>query len=265
MLWFGVMDLTNEYRPLVLKADGQQIAAELRIRVRGTANMTLLPDLFLIDIYNISNEERATLDLASTLSAEDEQNACLCYGEIEDVYSHPEETNTITTVVLVDGKKFWDQKIFRTVGGGSGVHETLTEILDDGIMGFYAAENPRLFRGQTFSGKLPEAVNMLAKTVNARAFFTHGAVFVAQKGQAENIVTIDESEVLEDPSYAEGVVILKVKVHGYTVGTIMKWDGHPYRLASQTINADNQKGSWKTELTLVDEGSLSAYGLEGGL
>ena len=72
------MALTNEYRPLVLKADGQQIAAELRIRVRGTANMTLLPDLFLIDIYNISGEERATLDLASTLSVEDEQNACLC-------------------------------------------------------------------------------------------------------------------------------------------------------------------------------------------
>lgn len=226
--------------------------------------MTLLPDLFLIDIYNISDEERASISMAETMSAEDGAGACLCYGEIEDIYSHPEETNQITTVVLVDGKKFWSQKIFRTIGGGSGVRETLTEILDPGVMGYFAAENTRLFRGQTFSGKLPEAVSMLAKSVNARAFFTHGAVFVTQKGSAENVLTITESEVLEDPSYAEGVVILKVEVHGYTVGTIVNFNGHPYRLASQTINADNQKGPWDTELTLVDEDSLSTYGLEGG-
>ena len=258
------MALINEYRPMTLKADGREIASELRIRVRGTANMTLLPDLFLIDIYNLSDEERALIELASAMSAEDEENACLCYGEIEDVYTHPEESNTITTVVLIDGKDFWSKKVFRTIGRGSGVRETLTELLGDGTMGFYAAENPRLLRGQTFSGKLPEIVSMLAKTANARAFYTHGAVFVTQRGQADNILAIDENDVIEDPSYAEGVVILKVHVKGYAVGTLTNYRGSRYRLASQTINADNQKGSWETELILVDEGCLSAYGMEGG-
>ena len=227
--------------------------------------MTLLPDLFLVDIYNLSDSDRATLDLAETVSAENDEYAVLCSGEIDDIYTHPEDANTITTVVLVDGKSLWERKISRTLGPGSGVKDALTTILGPGVMGYFAADDVRMIRGQTFSGKLPEAVATLAKTVNARAFVTHGAVFVAKKGEAENCITIDDDDVIDTPSMAGGTMILKTRVKGYSVGILLEYGGKAYRLASQTINADNQKGTWATELTLVDEEHLSAYGLEGGL
>lgn len=226
--------------------------------------MTLLPDLFLIDVYNLTDEDMATISLSETMSAENDKGAILCYGEIEDVYSHPEETNTITTIVLVDGKKFWSRNISKTIGAGSSVRNTLQNIMDGFRLGFFAASDVRLVRGQTFSGKLPDAVSMLAKTVNSRAFYTHGAVYVVQKNQALNILTIEEDDVIDDPSYAEGVLFLRVKVAGYSVGTIFHYNSHLYRLVSQKIDADNKSGPWWTELTLVDEESLSAYGMEGG-
>lgn len=259
-----MMALNDEYRPLYLKADGKPIAQELRIRARGQANMTLLPDLFLIDVYNLPGEDLATISLSETISAEDDKGAILCYGEIEDVYSHPEETNTITTIVLVDGKKFWSRNVSKTVGAGSSVRNTLLNIMDGFSLGVFAASDVRLVRGQTFSGRLPDAVSMLAKTVNARGFYTHGAVYVVQKSQAADILTVNEDDVIDTPSYAEGIVILRVKVLGYSVGTILNYNAHPYRLASQKLSADNLSGDWMTELALVDEGSLSAYGMEGG-
>ena len=256
--------LDNEYRPLSLRAGQTQIAKELRIRVRGQANMTLLPDLFLIDVYNLTDDDMATISLSETLSADDEKGALLCYGEIEDIYSHVEGSNTITTIVLVDGKKFWNQNVSKTIGSGSSVRDALQNILGGGVLGYFSSSDVRMIRGQTFSGKLPDAVSMLAKTVNSRAFYTHGAVYVVQKNQAWNILTIEEDDVIDDPSHAEGVLFLRVKVAGYSVGTIFHYNSHLYRLVSQKIDADNKSGPWRTELTLVDEESLSAYGMEGG-
>ncbi len=260
----GVIHLNNEFRPLILKADGNRIAADLRIRIRGRSNMTLLPDLFVIDVYNLTDEDSATISESKTISALDETDALLCYGEIEDVYTHPEETNTITTLVIADGSSFSQMRISKTVGSGSRVRDAFFHILGNAVNGSYLSSDLRLPRGQVFSGRLLDCVSVLAKTVNARAFLTHGAVFVVEKGRSESVLELTEDDIIDDPSSAEGTIIVKAKVRGYSVGTILKFRSHAYRLASQSFDADNQKGLWRTELTLVDEDSLSAYGMEGG-
>ena len=260
----GVILLMNEFRPLVLKADDEVIAEDLRIRIRGRSNMTLLPDLFQIDIYNMSDDDQATVSTAKVISATDENDSILCYGEIEDVYKHPEESNVITTLVIADGSAFAAMTVSKTIGSGSKVRDALYNLLGNGLCGSILAPDVRIPRGQTFSGKLSDAVSMLAKTVNSRAFYTHGAVFVVEKGRADDVLDLAEDDVIDEPSFAEGICIVKAKVKGYSVGTILNFRGNRYRLASQSIDADNQKGPWRTELTLVDEESLSAYGMEGG-
>lgn len=226
--------------------------------------MTLLPDFYEIDVYNLTNEDLATVKETKTISALDEVDALLCCGEIEDIYTHPEETNVITTLVIADGSAFSQMRVSKTIGSGSWNRDAFFHILGGRVNGSYLAANPRLPRGQVFLGRLDDNVHTLAKTANARAFFTHGSVYIVEKGKADDILTLEENDIIDEPSYAEGICIVKAKVHGYSVGTLMKFRGRVWRLVSQSINADNMKGAWRTELTLVDESYLSAYGMEGG-
>ena len=44
------MALSNEYRPVSIYADGTKVAEDLRVRIKGSLNMTLFPDFFSIEI-----------------------------------------------------------------------------------------------------------------------------------------------------------------------------------------------------------------------
>ncbi len=256
--------MINESRPLVLMADLKKVAEENRIRVQGRSNMTLLPDFFVIDVYNLSPEDRSVIDNAEIISVNGIDNSVFCYGEIEDIYVHPEETNEITTLVLSDGKKFWETVISRSVGAGAGVHDTIRNIMSNAAIGPILASDTRLVRGQVFVGRLAEAVSMMARSIKARAFITHGMVHITEKGRAEEVLTIPDNEIVDTPSQAGGIWLLRTKIKGYGVGTIAKMNGLEYRIVCQAIDADNYSGPWRSELTLVDEAMLSSYGMEGG-
>ena len=254
----------NDFRPLILKAGETEIAKGLRFRARGKSTMTLLPDLFIVDIYNLPEEEMAILKQASYMSVLFEKTEeTLCYGEIEDIYENQQEANQLTTVVLADGKGFIESKVSKSIGAGASVRTAMASILS-GYMGSFLASDVRLIRGQTFSGRLSDCVSTLAKAVNARAFFTHGAVVTTAKGQAEDVKSIDDEDIIDDPFFSEGVCIIRTKIKAYPIGIMIIFDGKQYRLATQLLDVDNKEGPWKLELTLVDENDLEANGMEGG-
>lgn len=252
----------EEYRPLSIFADNNQIAEGLRATVKGSSNMTLIPDFFIVSIYNLSDLDLATLKNSKRLDINAEGDYSLCSGEIDDIYTHEQGTNVITDIAIRDGKSFWNTRISKTVGGGGDVRSTILNILSNASFGGFQADNPRIPRGQTYVGRLADCISSLAKTANGRAFVTRGVLYVVKKGQSSETVRILEDDIINDQSMAKGIRILKVSAKGYPVGALVEVKGKWYRLATQKIELDNYKHDWSSTLILADEDELE--GMVGG-
>ena len=256
--------LLNEKRPLIVKADSRLIAEENRIKVQGRACMTLMPDFFTVEIYNLSDDDLAIVRDSTYLSVAGEKSSVLLYGEIEDIYFRNVEANRVTTICISDGRSFWNATVEKTVASGASIQTAVRNVVDSIPVGSILAQDTALMRGQTFSGRQAEAVRMMAKSMNARAFVAHNTLHIVEKGRTEYQLAIDEDEVITDPKYAQGITVLKTIVRGYPVGIIVIYNGSEYRVAAQSINADNLNGAWDSEILLVSETALDRYGMEGG-
>lgn len=256
--------MLNSTRPLTMFAGSKEICRANRIRVQGRSNMTLLPDFFTVEVYNLSEEDRAQVMLAGNVTVIGLDRSVVCYGEVQDVYTKPAGANEITVISISDGQSLWEATTDASFGSGAYIKGIVESILGEGHLACFMAENKRLVRGQTFSGKVADIVSFMAKSVDARAFVTHGAVLIVEKGRADNYLDIPEDEVVSDPAYATGICILKTVVKGYAVGTIVTFRGRQYRVVAQAFDADNDSGLWQTEVVLVDESELDEDGMEGG-
>ena len=226
--------------------------------------MTLLPDFFLVDIYNLTGTDAYSLKNNKTLTVIGRDGGMLCTGEVDDIYTHLSDTNTITTVSVIDGKSFWESKINKSFGGGTTVETTLRNIISGASMGAFIASDVRMIRGQTYNGRLAECVSELAKSVHGRAYITNGTVYVTTKGRSAETVRLSEDDVIVQDDTATGVRMIKTQVKGFPIGSLIELDGRKYRLVSQKFDADNFEGPWDTYLILVDEQQISPGGMEGG-
>ena len=226
--------------------------------------MTLLPDFFLVIVYNMSDEDMSEIQNKKELKICTSDKAVLCSGEVEDIYRHTEGMNDVFEVSLSDGQTFWEKRINKPVGGGTTFKSTLYHIIEGARMGSYLADDPRFIRPQAFSGRLADAVLDIAKGVHARAFLSKNVVHVVTKGKSEIIITVSEDELIEEPNYANGVCILRTVVKAYPVGVLCEFRNKRFRLVTNAVSADNYKGDWQEEITLVDESYLDENGMDGG-
>ena len=258
------MALLNEFRPLVIKAGGTEIGVDQRVRVQGSKNMTLLSDFFIFQIYNIASTDLSVINDNKMMYAYGLDGSLICSGEIDDVYTKTDGTNSLTEISVIDGKSFWETKVSKSFGGGSYISTTFRNLIQNASVGSFTADDLRMIRGQSYDGRLAENVSELAKSVHARAFITNNTVFIAAKGRAAEVITIGSDEIIDDQNNSVGLRVIKTVMKGYPVGALVNVDDKQYRLVSQKISADNYKGSWDSILVLVDEKELPVNGMEGG-
>lgn len=226
--------------------------------------MTLLPDFFVVTIYNMSPEDMTSITLSKTLSVYGKDMGLLVTGEIDDVYEKQEDVDRMTIISLVDGKSFWHTKVNKSLGGGTTVKKTINSLIQNANIGAFTADDVRLIRGQTYCGRLAECVSMLARSVHGRAYITNGTVFVTAKGRASEVVTLDDGEIIMSQKSSTGARIISTLVKGYPVGALIEINGNQYRLVSQKFDADNYEGTWDCYMVLINEDELSFGGMEGG-
>ena len=256
--------MSPKIRELYAFCSDTQVFNECRIRVRGKANMTLLPDYFLVEVYNPSGIDISTVKNKNSLTIKTEYGVVLCSGEVEDVYTYRSGSNDVYAISISDGQTFWEKKISKSVGPGATFSTTIRQILQGATMGSYLAKDGRFVRPQTFDGRLADFVSDIAAGVHARAFISRNVLHIVEKGKAEIVVTIEEADTITVPNTATGVCVLRTDVKGWPVGVIVEYRSKKYRLASQEINADCFEGTWETTLTLVDEDYLDEDGMDGG-
>ena len=249
---------------MFLEVDKKEIATDNRIRVQGRANMTLLPDFFLVDIYNLSNEDATVLVMGKLLYVYGEGKTLICCGEIEGIYEHEEGANDIITVSVSDGGQFWESKVAITIGSGAYVKDTIKTILKGVRFGDFLCNDFRMFRGQTFSGRIADVIHDMAVSINARAFVTGEVLNIIGKDNEENAIVINDDDVIAVPRQVDDVCILKTYVSGYSVGNIVNYQGVKYRVIVIAIDADNFEGEWSEEITLIENRAFWGKELGGG-
>jgi len=190
----------DNFRPLTIKAGDEQISEGHRIRVQGSKNMTLLPDFLVVEVYNLTDEDIASITHNKTLFVYGENGGLLCSGEIDALYTHQRGANMVTEISIVDGKTFWGTKISKSFGGGSSIKTVFQNIIQNAKIGPFTASDVKLIRGQTYTGRLAECVSMLAKSANGRAYITNGTVYVTSSGESAEVVKLNESEIILDHS-----------------------------------------------------------------
>ena len=83
-------------RSLTVLADGELFAPDCRFRLSGKTQIGLFPSLFLLQCWNLSNEDVFRLQSAKELSVLRE-DSCLAYGQVSDVFQRTVPEGTVTT------------------------------------------------------------------------------------------------------------------------------------------------------------------------
>lgn len=254
-----------DQRPMKVMIDSDtEVAKDLRKYLRGKTSMNLMPDYYLLDISGMSDSDLEIIKSSKKITVAGENDSILCLGVVDEIYQYQDDMNEVTSIAISDGKDFWFSVANASIGKGASIRNTLVTCLGGFPLASYIADNPQLLRGQTYLDRLPDVVSTLARSVHARAYFTHGQVNVVAPGSASSVLNIPDKEILENPGFSNGVCTLKTKVKGYPIGLLVTIEKKrkKYRLVSQTVNADNWEGDWVSELMLIDEDIISD--IEGG-
>ena len=255
-----------DLRPMKIYAGEEQIGEKCRKYLRGKTTMSLLPDFYLLDIHGLPDSELTALRYTDKLRVVGENDSVICSGKVEDIYIHYTDTNEIVTVSIADGTELWDKNVSLSVAKGASVLTTMSKVLGNVPVASFLAEDKRFLRGQAMVGKAPELVSVLARSVDARAFYTQSQVHVVSSGRTSSILEVTEKEILSETAIATGVYAVKTKVKGYPIGLIamIEGDNRRMRLVSQSIDGDSWEGVWYSELLFIDEDIFGASGMGGG-
>lgn len=260
----------DNVRQLKLLVNGNHIAKENRIRFRGKTAMTLRPDMWQVDIFNLKATGRGALQTADRMTVCGTDDSMLADGKIQEIYSHTDDGQRITTIILADGMDFWSSTVSFGLGGKNTAHETIRTLVarcsSPVAIVDIQADNVRFQRGQAFHGRTVNYLDALAKSLQARAYYTRNALHIAAKDIANTVIDLTKDGLILSRSESDGLCIARIsEMRGYSVGQLVQLPetAVKYRLLSQSFFADTQDGLWQTELVMVNENKI-LYGEEWG-
>ena len=261
----------GELRDLSLYADGVQIAEGSRMRLKGRMTMSLRPDLWELNVHQIPDDALAALYDAKKIAVRGQEGSLLAMGQVEEIYTHDEDGKYIATVLIADGTDFWTSTVSVSLAGKNSVLDAVRMLAvrcscPVPVVHIYA-KDMSLFRGQTFHGRTAGYISDLAKSLDARAYFTRGGLYLVTRGVASSEIVLSEDDIIGGVSEADGACFVRLaKMQGYDIGHIVRLPGRAakYRLLCQTVEADNYQGAWRTELILINEDRIETGDDWGG-
>lgn len=258
-----------EGRTLYLYADDEEVADGLRMHVFGKSTMSLIPDQWQIDIWNLDDDTYGVLKSSSKITVKDQYGGCICDGRPSDVLNRVVSGREVTSVFIFDGESFWHSFSSFSVSKGTTIEKAIRELV-------YRSESDipvvmdekietRIQRGQTFFGRTAKYIDELTESCGMRAFITRETLFIISSKNGLTGCSLNQDDILDGPYTMENAITYKTDVKGYTVGQIINVEDNEivdqYVLVSYTVDADTQSGNWFSYLVLVkDETSW-----EGGL
>lgn len=264
----------SNLRLLNVYADGELIAEKQRIRLKGKSTMTCLPDLWQVELYDLSNHDRAVLRNANQITVTGERGSVICSGVPSDILIQTDYGRECSVILILEGEAFWRSTVSISITAGVSLRQTLLTLLSRCSSPIPLVSCPELKmnfqRGQAFFGRTADAVDILARAADCRGWVWQGGLYLARTGESVAQTTIRESDILRDPESMTGALLVSTRMLGLMTGQMIRMEtdtntGDTYRLAAQTVDADTIDGNWSCMLTLMDErtASLSTEAWEG--
>lgn len=251
-------------RSLKLYADDALIVDGQHMDVHGKATLSLQPDMWTINLYELSGAQQTAIRLASAIRVTGNGDSILVSGKPADVIRRTEGTRNITTILILDGEAFHRARVALSVASGAGVHDTVRMLMRRAGTGTPLAEIPsvpyRFPRGQVFHGRLSQAVGTLCRSAGWAAWIRNGQLNILRPGTGIVAGEITESDIVADPYQMEDALILQTDVVGRGIGRLYSLNlaraRGDWRLAAMAVDADNMSGVWNCELTMVKDSVL---------
>ena len=240
-------------REMSVFADGRSIAAGCRLHLSGKETLSVRPDLFRLEIYDLSGSSFSLLAGAKKISVRSGPSV-LAEGSICGVHRRQEAGRSLVTAVFSPAYDFWQSSVSLSVPAGMRLSDTARLLLEgSGFPLLSFSGQDRVFsRAQAFYGRRADALARLAEAAGAEACVTAEGVRVIGKTDQAVTLELTERELLSAPSPADGRVILTVPVSGWPVGAYVRFT-HPGgtgegRIVSRLLDADTASGPWRSEL-----------------
>ena len=245
----------NLFRSLTVLADGEQVTGFCYARLTGRETLSLLPLPYTLRILNLPDSGAGQLYTAKELAVLRE-NSLLAYGRVSAVLRRNVPEGSLTEVVFSPGLKLWEAPVSLSVEAGASVSETLRRILAASGTGIpllaFPGEDPVRTRGQAFYGRAAECVNEALSAAAASACLCPAGLRVIPRKGLPVSLHLSERDLIDEPSFTDGQMILRTTVTGWPVGekASVKWkDGSAEGLVMERrIDADTMNGKWENTL-----------------
>ena len=244
-------------RDLHLWTGGREHARGCRMLLRSRETLSLAPQLFRLEIFDLPDSSSALLSSSPSLEVRS-AGSILAAGEILDAVTRTESGRKITAVSFSPGLSFRQASVSLSVPAGMTVSETIRSVLKASgtavSLAAFHAEDRRLSRPQAFFGSACAAVSVPAAAVRADAFLSAAGLCVLDRSPAAPSLVIPRESLTQAPVHTADSVILSTAVTGWPLGARVRytWQGadREGRLISRLIHADSVAGPWKSELEL---------------
>lgn len=245
-------------RELAVYADDEPIIGFRHVKLSGKDAIGLYPMPFTLQIWNLASSDYYLLCAAREISVR-HLDSVLAAGRIADICKYPVPEGMLTEIVFSAGLALWEVSVNLSLEAGASVSETVRKILDDAGSGIpllsFPGNDPVRIRGQVFSGRAAECVEIALSAASARCCLTPSGLCVIPSSGLPVSMELSETDLIDEPVLAGNrLVILRARVIGWPMGkqVSVSWKGQRVEglVVERSVDVDNIEGNWQTELMI---------------
>ena len=246
-------------RQLKVFCDGKSFAIGTRFHLSGKVSIGLYPSLFLLDAWNLQEQDYLKLSNTKALAVYRE-DSCLAFGRVSDVFRRTAPEGTITSAAFSLGLDLWESQVSLSIEAGVSMSETVRRLLaasDTGIsLLSLPGEDPVCPRPQAFLGRVADCIPAILSTASARAYLVPAGLCVIPADSLPATLHLTALDLTDRPAYADRgrKLILSTSVTGFQPGEELTLD-YGGKIASgiileRMVDADTSSGPWSTQLLI---------------
>ncbi len=245
-------------RTLTILADGKPVTGYARAKLIGTERLGLYPSLFMLDLWNVAEQDYLMLSRCRKLTV-NHGKVVLVSGSVSDVFQNRTKSGTETHVAISSGLNLWEAPVSLSVESGVTVSETVRRLLQASGTGIqllsFPDADPVVSRGQAFFGRAAECIEEVLGKIEASCCLVPSGLCVIPKNGLPIIMVLTEEDLTDAPSFnCGGEMVLRTQPAGWTLGKGVKviYGGTVTKglITERMLNLDTGEGPCRVELVV---------------
>ena len=251
--------MDNDFdRTLTVFANDQPVTGYARAKLIGTERLGLYPSLFMLDLWNLSEDDYLLLSRCKVVTVM-HRKSIMVSGMLSDAFRQRTKKGTEAHIAISPGLNLWEAPVSLSVEAGITVSETVRQLLQYSGTGIqllsFPDVDPVMTRGQAFFGRTAECIEEAISRIGASCCLVLSGLCVIPKNGLPIIMVLTEEDLTDVPSFnCGGDMVLRTKPAGWTLGKGVKviYGGTVTKglITERMLNLDTGEGPWRVELVV---------------